>query len=104
MIVNYSVAIVIAYLIGMTTAWAMFRVFVFSDSGRAKSVEYIRFAIVNGLAIAQTLLVSLALADYVFPAVNFEWRPGDVAHVIGVIVPVFTSYLGHKYFSFAPAK
>jgi len=28
-----------------------------------------------------------------------QWAP-EIAHAVGVAVPVFTSYLGHKKFSF----
>jgi putative flippase GtrA len=28
-----------------------------------------------------------------------QWVP-EIAHAVGVVVPVFTSYLGHKKFSF----
>jgi len=58
---------------------------------------------VNIAALAQTLLVSLALSGWILPWVGWRWQPESVAHVIGVIVPVFTSYLGHKRWSF-PAR
>ena len=32
--------------------------------------------------------------------VGFEFYPEAVAHAIGVVFPVFTSFIGHKYFSF----
>jgi putative flippase GtrA len=101
---SYEVAIVIAYLIGMTTAWALARLFVFQKSGRSHAEEYVRFAIVNVAGVIQVFVISVGLADYVFPAVGFAWHAEDVAHVIGVAAPIFTSYLGHKYFSFAPKK
>ena len=40
----------------------------------------------------------------IFPAVGFTWHGETVAHVIGVLVPVVTSYLGHKHFSFAAPR
>ena len=63
--------------------------------------EYTRFALVNLAAVAQVWVVSVGLARLVFPAIGFTWHAEIVAHVIGVVVPVFTSYLGHKHFSFA---
>jgi putative flippase GtrA len=60
-----------------------------------------RFALVNIAAIAQVWIVSVGLARFVFPAAGFTWHAETVAHVIGVAVPVFTSYVGHKRFSFA---
>jgi len=57
--------------------------------------------LVNLAAVAQVWVVSVGLARLVFPVAGFVWHAETVAHVIGVAVPVFTSYLGHKHFSFA---
>jgi putative flippase GtrA len=97
----YETAIVIAYLFGMTTAYVLNKYFVFDSSGRAARSEYLRFALVNLAAIVQVWIVSVGLARYLFPAIGFTWHAETVAHVIGVAVPVYTSYLGHKHFSFA---
>jgi len=97
----YEVAIVVAYLIGMTTAYLLNRYFVFAASGRGVTSEYLRFTLVNLAAVAQVWVVSVALARLAFPAAGFDWHADTVAHVIGVAVPVLTSYLGHKHFSFA---
>jgi putative flippase GtrA len=104
MAMEYRWAVIAAYLCGMTTAWILSRLFVFEGSGRSRAEEYMRFGIVNVVAAAQVWAVSVGLAEYVFPAVGLTWHPEDVAHVIGVVIPVFTSYLGHKHFSFAPLK
>jgi putative flippase GtrA len=44
--------------------------------------------------------VSVGLTYYVFPRMGFSWHVRDVAHAVGVVVPVFTSYIGHKKWSF----
>ncbi len=100
---SYGWAVLAAYLCGMTTAWVLARLLVFERSGAHWTREYGRFALVNVVAAAQVWLISVGLAERLFPAVGFTFHPQDVAHVIGVIVPVFTSYLGHKHFSFAAA-
>ena len=97
----YEVAIIVAYLCGMTTAYLLNRHFVFAASGRGVASEYTRFALVNLAAVAQVWIVSVGLARLVFPTISFIWHAETVAHVIGVTIPVFTSYLGHKHFSFA---
>ncbi|MHB1207134.1 MAG: GtrA family protein [Rhodospirillaceae bacterium] len=99
---GYRWAVVVAYICGMTAAWVLARSFAFTPSGRGRAAEYARFALVNAVAAIQVYVVSVGLAEYAFPAAGFTWRPEDVAHVIGVTIPVFTSYLGHKHFSFAP--
>ena len=57
--------------------------------------------IINLVALAQVWVVSVGLARLLFPAIGFGWHAETVAHVTGVAVPVFTSYFGHKHFSFA---
>ena len=103
-IMSYEVAIIVAYLCGMTAAYLLNRHFVFEASGRSMRSEYSRFALVNLLAVAQVWVVSVGLARFVFPAIGYGWHAETVAHVIGVIVPVFTSYLGHRHFSFAKTE
>jgi putative flippase GtrA len=97
----YEVAIVVAYGFGMTSAYILSRLFVFDASGRSVSGEYLRFALVNLAAIVQVWIVSVGLARVVFPWMNFTWHAETVAHVIGVMAPVYVSYLGHKHFTFA---
>ena len=101
LVMRYEVAILAAYVCGMTVAYILNKKFVFAASGRGVTSEYVRFTLVNLLAVAQVWIVSVGLARFVFPALGFIWHDETVAHVIGVLVPVVTSYLGHKHFSFA---
>jgi putative flippase GtrA len=103
-IVSYEVAIVLAYLTGMTTAFILARFFVFAPSGRSMHGEFLRFGLVNLVALLQVWLVSVGLAHYLFPAVGLTWHAETIAHVIGVLSPVVTSYYGHKRFSFGSGK
>lgn len=100
---RYEIAIVVAYLCGMTTAYILNKVFVFESSGRGVHDEYLRFALVNLIAVTQVWCVSVGLARLLFPAVGFDWHAETVAHIVGVASPVYTSYLGHRYFSFGKA-
>lgn len=102
-VMSFGWAVIVAYLFGMTTAWILSRLFVFEASGRHWSAEFMRFGIVNVFAAAQVWIVSVGLAEWVFPRIGYGFHPEETAHVIGVILPVFTSYLGHKHFSFTKA-
>ena len=102
-LMSYGWAILAAYLCGMTTAWGLSRLLVFEPSGARWTHEYGRFALVNVVAAAQVWLISEGLAQWLFPANGMTFHPDLVAHGIGVVVPVFTSYIGHKHFSFAPS-
>lgn len=96
----FEMAVILAYLCGMTTAYVLVRKFVFERSGRAVHDEYLRFTLVNVVAVLQVWIVSVGLADFAFPRLGFG-HLYTVAHVIGIAIPVFTSYIGHKRFSFA---
>lgn len=100
-LMSFAIAVAVAYLFGMVTAYALGRLFVFERSGRSMADELWRFTLVNVFAAAQVWVISVGLGEYAFPASGFRWHPLDVAHLIGVSVPVFTSYLGHRHFSFA---
>ncbi|MCL5227241.1 GtrA family protein [Pseudomonas nunensis] len=97
---SFSTAVVLAYLTGMITAFILSRLFVFSDSQQAVHKSAMFFVLVNLVAILQTFLISVGLAYYVLPALGVTLLVPEIAHAIGVVVPVFTSYLGHKRWSF----
>ena len=101
LVMPYEAAVTIAYLVGMTAAFFLARMFVFASSGRSLHVEYGRFALVNVASLVQVLAVSVGLAKLVFPALHMTWNAELIAHVVGVLSPVVVSYQGHKRFSFA---
>ena len=100
-VMPYEAAVPVAYLVGMTTAFFLAKLFVFSGTGRSLPVEYGRFALVNVAALVQVFVVSVMLAKAIFPAIGLAWNAELLAHVIGVLSPVLVSYQGHKRFSFA---
>jgi len=97
---GYSAAIVLAYLVGMTTAFVLARQFVFKQGQQALHHSAMYFVLVNVVAVLQTWVVSMGLALYVLPALGVTRFVAEIAHAVGVVVPVFTSYLGHKHLSF----
>lgn len=97
---GFSAAIVLAYITGMVTAFVLARLFVFRDSQRALHHSALYFVLVNGVAVLQTWAISLLLADWLLPALGVHQYMHELAHAAGVVVPVFTSYLGHKHLSF----
>lgn len=97
---SFSTAVILAYLTGMLTAFILARCFVFKDSGQSMQRSAGWFVLVNFVAVLQTWGISVGLAFFVFPRLGIETFAKEAAHAIGVAVPVFTSYLGHKYYSF----
>jgi len=101
-VMSYRWAIIAAYIVGMLTAYVLSKFFVFDQSGRKAMHELYYFTLVNLLAVAQVWLISVFLAEYLFPRLGLTFYPEEVAHLIGLSVPIFTSFLGHKYLSFKP--
>jgi putative flippase GtrA len=98
----YSAAIIVAYITGMITAFILAKLFVFKSSTQSTGRSMFFFTLVNLVAVLQTWAVSVGLAYYLFPRMGMTWHDRDVAHLVGVAVPVFTSYVGHKRWSFRP--
>lgn len=97
---SFSTAVILAYITGMITAFVLAKLFVFTESSQSTHRSAFFFILVNLVAVAQTWVISLGLAHYVFPAIGITLFADEIAHAIGIIVPVFTSYLGHKRWSF----
>jgi putative flippase GtrA len=97
---DYSTSVIVAYLTGMVTAFVLARLFVFKESNQKWHRSAVAFTLVNVAAVAQTWVISMGLAYYVLPEVGVTRFVPEIAHAAGVVFPVFTSYLGHKHWSF----
>lgn len=97
---DFSSAIVLAHLTGMVTAYVLARIFVFKQISLSLGWSVLMFALVNVVALAQTWVVSLLLADHFLPWMGMRTHAREFAHGVGVLLPVFTSYIGHKYLTF----
>ena len=97
---SFRWAVFIAYLFGMLTAFLLSKFFVFEKSGKHHMHELRDFTLVNILAVIQVWLISVGLAEYLFPALDYSFYAKEVAHLVGLMIPAITSYLGHKHFSF----
>ena len=102
--VDFSVAVVLAFLSGLTAGYLLNKRYVFTESKNTRVYEVSWFVVINLLALVQTWGLSVYLA---------QWLPGHLprmsggkelaeamAHGAGILLPVFTSYIGHKYLTF----
>jgi len=97
---GFSSAVIFAYITGMIVAYVLAKLFVFKEGQQAASRSITFFILVNGVAILQTWAISMALAYYLLPTLGITVFVREIAHATGVIFPVFTSYIGHKRWSF----
>lgn len=98
--VPFGWSIILAYFLGMLTAYILARLFVFSPTERGVVSELWRFVLVNLVSLSIVWGTTMGLAFIIFPALHFTWHAEDVAHFIGVLSPAVPSFIGHKYFSF----
>lgn len=96
----YVPAIVLAFCLGLMTAFCLNKFFVFNASRNRLHHQFMWFVTINLAAVVQTVAVSLVTAHWLLPALHIDFHNETVAHAIGVMVPAITSYIGHKRLSF----
>lgn len=99
-VLRFELAVLAAYAVGMVTAYILARRYVFTGSRQSVKRSFSAFALVNLVAVLQTWLVSIGLRHLLLPMISGAALIDLIAHSLGVIIPVFTSYLGHKHVSF----
>jgi len=97
---SFSISILIAYCIGMVVAYILMKFYVFKSSKNTNRKSSLYFFLINLLAVLQTWAVSLYLANYLLPGLNVQHNINELAHAVGVVIPVITSYYGHKLITF----
>ena len=103
--VDFSTAVVLAFFTGLTTGFVLNKLYVFTSSGNSVVQEIGWFVMVNLFALVQTWALSVYLAQLLPDYLPIEGPKGQelaeaIAHGAGVLLPVFTSYIGHKYLTF----
>lgn len=97
---NFEVAVVLAFMVGLLSGFFLMRVFVFDGISKPIMPQAGKYIGVNLLALLQTLVISLLLARWVLPKVGITDHAEALGHLVGVLVPVVTSYYGHKLLTF----
>ncbi len=98
---SYEVAIVGAFFVALVTAFELNRAFVFNDVAGRWWPRFGRFLVVNLVALVQVFVISVTLARFIFPRIGMTLHPDIVAHGIGLLSPLFTSFWLHRRFTFA---
>lgn len=101
LVAPFEVAVLLAYATGMVAAFLLFRAFVFPASPIPVGLQVRNFILVNLVGIALTWTTAMALNRFLFPAIGFRFHAEAIAHAIAIAMPVFTSWIGHRRFTFA---
>lgn len=99
--VSFEIAVILAFPVALTFAFVLNRHYVFHAPKDNISTQYARFFLVNLIGLAQILVVSILLARIFFPLIGFVWNAETIAHIVGVLSPVVTSYVLHNQYTFA---
>lgn len=87
-----------ALLAATALTWRLNRAFTFESSGRGKSNEAMRYAVVTAVAQSTSYLVFAVLVSGVLASLP------QAAILVGAACGAMVSYNGHRLFAFAPVK
>jgi len=93
-------AVIAAYLVGMCVAFCLNRTFVFQGATDQTGRRILRFTMVNLVAVAQTLAITIVGSWLMHPPLD-ETQAQTLAHAVGVVVPVLSSYWMHRRWTFS---
>ncbi|MET1078934.1 MAG: GtrA family protein [Pseudomonas sp.] len=100
MVFQFEVAVVLAFVIGLLAGFTLMRLFVFQGAGKPLKPQAGKYLLVNLLALAQTLIISVLCVHWLLPLLGVVEHVEALAHLFGVLVPIVTSYFGHKFLTF----
>ncbi len=99
-VMPFELAVALAYVVGMAVAFVLFQRLIFGNPDTPLRRRLIRFTQVNLVGMALAWLVSTLMARLALPSVGWTFRPFEVAHLIGVAAPTFSSYFLHRAYTY----
>ena len=97
---GFDAAVVLAYLVGFTTAFVLNRAFVFPRSGKPMRVEIGWFFLFNLIAFPVVVVSAILLRDYVFSHFLPRSLAETVAHGVAIMIPVVFNFAAHRLVTF----
>ncbi len=97
---SYTLSVAAAYICGMLTSYTLCRFFVFTAKQHKIHHQIFYFVLVSSMGFILTLAMSVLLFKHALFFIQNTFTREEVAHFIGICVPAFISYLGHKHWSF----
>lgn len=95
-LVTFPLAVTLAYLVGLATAFALNRWLVFPHSRKPIQQQAVGFVITNLAFLPAVLLTALFLRHWL---TNLELTqyPQEIAHLTAITLPTIFSYLIYKF-------
>jgi putative flippase GtrA len=96
---SFSTALVLAYAIGMLTAFILNSYFVFPKSMKPKKIQARDFAVINFSFFPVVWLASVQINNWL-KSLGFISHTEGVAHALAIPIPILASFLIYKFFAF----
>ncbi|WP_417579747.1 GtrA family protein [Pelagibacterium sp.] len=100
LVVPFPAAVFVAYLIGMSAGFTLYRAYVFPNSAQPLGLQATLFLAVNAIGAVVVMAVSLLLLDHILPVLGWSFMPEAFAHGSGIAIGAVVNFVGHKYLSF----
>jgi len=98
---SFSCAVIVAYAVGIATAFALNRIFVFPRARTPIQTQALYFVAINLAFLPIVWAASMILSTWALPGLGiYTYREG-IAHAIAICLPVFGAFLLHKFKTFA---
>lgn len=100
---SFSLAVIVAYAIGMLVAFTLNALFIFPASEKPRRKQARDFIIVNISFLPIVWLASISI-NIALQAAGMLLYTEAIAHAIAVAIPMFATFLIYKFFAFKDAE
>ena len=99
---SYGWAVLLAYLIGLSSGYVLNAWLVFPKSGQTRRREIAYFVGVNLMSLPLVWGLSVGLGDFLFPTIMDRSLAQALGNGIGILSPVALSFVLHRKLTFRP--
>ena len=99
-VMPFELAMVAAFVVGLATGFLLMRRYAFAKTGPTSWRQLTAYVGVNLFGLVQTVAISSLLLYFILPWLGVAGHREEIAHAFGIVIPVGTSYLGHRWFTF----
>ena len=100
-IMPFGAAVFIAYLVGMSVGFTLYRRYVFPGSTRPLAQQTALFLLVNAVGAGVVLVLAYALLIVLRPVAAPQPVVEAAAHGLAIGLGAVVNFLGHKFLTFA---
>ena len=96
---SFFVSLLLASIISMSFAFIVNKKYTFQNKSANFKSQYMAYILVTLVGVAQLLIVSTTLNDFIFPRIGMDFFRAEIAQLIG-LGSMTSTYFLHKHISF----